>query len=196
MRGFAADPGRRPWEHEFLRALLVPPGSLSGSAFPARFGSSLRPPALRDSYDLARQIAELLIAHENNEAKRESEDEVEFTFEVVLGTQTYSLICRPVRPPIPSSGLSPREKEVVRLVALGLPNKAIAQVLEISLWTVATYVRRVFAKLGVTTRAQMVAKILQDNIVDLEGRRTSAGGAGGPGRLADVSELRRLGGFR
>ena len=57
--------------------------------------------------------------------------------------------------------LSPREREIVRLVAKGLPNKSIAEVLDISLWTVATHLRRVFAKLGVGTRAEMVAKILE-----------------------------------
>jgi DNA-binding CsgD family transcriptional regulator len=57
--------------------------------------------------------------------------------------------------------LSPREREIVRLVAKGLPNKSIAEVLDISLWTVATHLRRVFAKLGVGTRAEMVAKIFE-----------------------------------
>jgi DNA-binding CsgD family transcriptional regulator len=57
--------------------------------------------------------------------------------------------------------LSPREREIVRLVAKGLPNKAIADVLDISLWTVATHLRRIFAKLGVGTRAEMVARIFE-----------------------------------
>jgi DNA-binding CsgD family transcriptional regulator len=60
-----------------------------------------------------------------------------------------------------SISLSPREREIVRLVAKGLPDKSIADVLDISLWTVATHLRRVFAKLGVGTRAEMVAKILE-----------------------------------
>lgn len=55
--------------------------------------------------------------------------------------------------------LSPREREIARLVAKGLPNKVIARILDISSWTVGTYLRRVFAKLGVTTRAAMVAKL-------------------------------------
>jgi DNA-binding CsgD family transcriptional regulator len=55
--------------------------------------------------------------------------------------------------------LSPREKEIVRLVAEGLPNKCIGAVLEISPWTVATYVQRIFTKLGVSSRAAMVARL-------------------------------------
>jgi len=54
--------------------------------------------------------------------------------------------------------LSPREKEIVRLVAEGLPNKCIGAVLEISSWTVATHLQRIFSKLGVTSRAAMVAR--------------------------------------
>ena len=59
------------------------------------------------------------------------------------------------------ASLSPREVEIVRLVAEGHPNKVIAAVLEISSWTVCTHVRRVFAKLGVTSRAAMVARLAE-----------------------------------
>lgn len=55
--------------------------------------------------------------------------------------------------------LSPREQEIVRLVAAGHPNKVIAAVLDISYWTVSTHLRRIFAKLGVTSRAAMVARV-------------------------------------
>lgn len=57
--------------------------------------------------------------------------------------------------------LSPREKEIVRMVAQGHPNKVIAGVLNISSWTVCTHIRRVFAKLGVGSRAAMVARLLE-----------------------------------
>jgi DNA-binding CsgD family transcriptional regulator len=57
--------------------------------------------------------------------------------------------------------LSPREQEIVRMVSQGFPNKIIAGVLNISCWTVSTHLRRIFAKLGVTSRAQMVAQVLE-----------------------------------
>ncbi len=60
--------------------------------------------------------------------------------------------------------LSPREREIVRMVAQGRQNKVIAAVLNISSWTVCTHLRRIFAKLGVTSRAAMVAKV-----ADIEG---------------------------
>lgn len=55
--------------------------------------------------------------------------------------------------------LSPREREIARMIAKGYPNKTIARVLDISTWTVGTYLRRIFAKLGVCSRAAMVARI-------------------------------------
>jgi two-component system nitrate/nitrite response regulator NarL len=57
--------------------------------------------------------------------------------------------------------LSPREREIVRMVAKGHPNKVIADVLNISSWTVCTHLRRIFAKLGVGSRAAMVAQLLE-----------------------------------
>ena len=62
-------------------------------------------------------------------------------------------------------GLSSREQEIAKLVATGLPNKCIAKQLGISPWTVATHLRRIFGKLGVTSRAAMVAKVLGDDDV-------------------------------
>jgi len=64
-----------------------------------------------------------------------------------------------------SCHLSPRESEIVRLVAEGMPNKCISAVLQISSWTVATHLRRIFAKLGVGSRAAMVARLLDMGIV-------------------------------
>lgn len=62
----------------------------------------------------------------------------------------------------PAQRLSPREREIVRLVAAGHTNKTIAVVLDISLYTVSTHLRRIFAKLGVSTRAAMIAAFSHD----------------------------------
>ncbi|MEA2445582.1 MAG: hypothetical protein QOJ12_2874 [Thermoleophilales bacterium] len=50
--------------------------------------------------------------------------------------------------------LSPREREVLGLVAEGLPNKLIAQRLDISEKTVKAHLTRVFQQIGVTDRTQ------------------------------------------
>ena len=58
--------------------------------------------------------------------------------------------------------LSPREQEIVRMVARGHSTKIIAGVLNISSWTVCTHLRRIFAKFGVSSRAAMVARMLDN----------------------------------
>jgi DNA-binding CsgD family transcriptional regulator len=69
--------------------------------------------------------------------------------------------------------LSPREQEIVRMVAKGHPNKVIADVLNISSWTVCTHLRRIFAKLGVGSRAAMVAQLLELGVLASDHRAAS-----------------------
>jgi LuxR family transcriptional regulator, maltose regulon positive regulatory protein len=54
--------------------------------------------------------------------------------------------------------LSERENEILRLVAQGLTNQAIADRLVISLTTVKTHVGNIFLKLGVKNRIQAIAR--------------------------------------
>ncbi|MFQ3615195.1 MAG: helix-turn-helix transcriptional regulator [Cyanobacteriota bacterium] len=61
--------------------------------------------------------------------------------------------------------LSPRELAIARLIAQGLSNKTISSTLKISPCTVSTYLRRIFGKLGVSSRAAMVARLMQDNVL-------------------------------
>lgn len=60
----------------------------------------------------------------------------------------------------PRDSLTPREFQVALLVANGYGNKQIAYRLKLSEWTVSSYLRRIFVKLGVRTRAAMVAKMM------------------------------------
>jgi DNA-binding NarL/FixJ family response regulator len=62
----------------------------------------------------------------------------------------------PVRDP-GRAALSPREREVLRLVAAGRTNRQIADDLAIGAETVKTLMTRTFAKLGVSRRAEAVA---------------------------------------
>jgi DNA-binding NarL/FixJ family response regulator len=54
--------------------------------------------------------------------------------------------------------LSPREREVLELLARGYLYKEIGVQLQISVQTVNTYIRRIYEKLHVRSRAQAVAK--------------------------------------
>ena len=75
------------------------------------------------------------------------------------GVRYLMVRCQP-KPAEALLSLSPRERDIVNLITKGYPNKTIADLLDISAWTVGTHLRRVFAKLGVTSRAAMVARYL------------------------------------
>jgi DNA-binding NarL/FixJ family response regulator len=60
-------------------------------------------------------------------------------------------------PAAPSSALSPRERELLELVAAGLGNKAIARALAVSVNTVKYHLGSIFVKLDARTRAEAVS---------------------------------------
>ncbi len=62
-------------------------------------------------------------------------------------------------------GLTPREKEVLRLVSQGTTNQEIARQLSISLNTVKNHLKRIMEKLGASNRAQAVAYALRENLL-------------------------------
>jgi DNA-binding NarL/FixJ family response regulator len=64
-------------------------------------------------------------------------------------------LTEPATPELPD-GLTPREAEVLALIAEGLTNAEIAERLVVSAATVKTHVNHIFAKAGVRDRAQAV----------------------------------------
>jgi DNA-binding CsgD family transcriptional regulator len=124
-------------------------GNLANSSGPARIAQ------------LVRLLIELVAEERTPEATPQQEIGGQ---EIILDTNVDGARYLLVR--LPQSGraqirLSPREQEIVRMVAQGHPNKVIADVLNISSWTVCTHLRRIFAKLGVGSRAAMVAHVLE-----------------------------------
>lgn len=109
-----------------------------------------RPPhSLRDT--IAEALDELALAQTLTAEEDGRETLVSFDLDGFRYALTRRRLAEDVR-------LSPREAEIIRLVANGLPNKCIGAMLDISTWTVATHLRRIFAKLGVNSRAAMIAR--------------------------------------
>lgn len=67
--------------------------------------------------------------------------------------------------PAGRSALSPREREVVRLVARGATNREVAQALDVGEETVKTMLARTYAKLGVRRRAEAVAEAQKQGLL-------------------------------
>jgi DNA-binding NarL/FixJ family response regulator len=65
--------------------------------------------------------------------------------------------------------LSDREREVLRLLALGHTNQEIAKMLYISVRTAETHRAHIMQKLGITTRAELVRYALSARVLSPEG---------------------------
>lgn len=67
----------------------------------------------------------------------------------------------------PLEPLTPREVEVLRLLARGLPNKSIAAALGISDQTVKFHVATIFGKLGASNRTDAARRALRLGLIPL-----------------------------
>jgi two-component system, NarL family, response regulator LiaR len=75
---------------------------------------------------------------------------------------------KPTVPPVTPSNqpiLSSRERDVLKLIAEGQSNQAIAEQLFLSLGTVKSYVRMILNKLSVDDRVQAAAKAVRDGLI-------------------------------
>ena len=80
--------------------------------------------------------------------------------EMYLDPAVAGMVARQLRTPGASASgaddsvLTPRERDVLALVAQGLPNRAIGDALGITERTARTHVSNILAKLGLTSRTQ------------------------------------------
>ncbi len=75
-----------------------------------------------------------------------------------IARKVVQSFAQPAHAAPPAAGLSPREEEVLGLLARGFLLKEVADKLGISTPTVKTYVRRMYEKLHVRSRSQAVAR--------------------------------------
>jgi DNA-binding NarL/FixJ family response regulator len=115
-----------------------------GDALPIVFVSGAR----TESYD---RVAGLLLGADDYIVKPYASDE--------LLTRVRNLVrrSRPLAPAVLATGLTRREREVLRLLVEGLRSDEIAGRLFISRKTVGTHIEHILRKLGVRSQAQAVA---------------------------------------
>jgi DNA-binding CsgD family transcriptional regulator len=162
----------------YLQALA---GHAMGSVMLARGDTATALSALRGSlecwhdfnmpYEAAR--ARVLIA----EARRQLGDDESAEVELAAARDTFArlgavpdferaqaLIASEVTPAV-SGALTERELDVLRLVAAGSSNRAIAETLVVSEHTVRRHLQNIFAKLDVSTRAAATAYAFQHDLI-------------------------------
>ena len=72
-----------------------------------------------------------------------------------------------LQPESDSSGLSPREREVLQLVAEGYTNKQIAEILSISIKTVQAHRSNLMSKLDLHDRGELIKYAIQKKIIEI-----------------------------
>jgi DNA-binding NarL/FixJ family response regulator len=92
------------------------------------------------------------------------------TLEQVLTPQGQATLPGPLSAPsarmspLGPLGLTPREVEVLRLLARGLTNAQIAEELVVSLLTVKAHLRSIYSKLGVASRSAATRYALEHHL--------------------------------
>ena len=86
--------------------------------------------------------------------------------QVQLSPQAAARLVREVRAPDSPEQLSPRELEVLRLIARGMSNREIAQDLVISEKTVKTHASSILSKLGLASRTQAALHAMRLGMVE------------------------------
>jgi len=139
------------------------PADRAGQDGPARVGDRQTSTESKDDF-IDGEVQSLLRRLVRQVAERVPVPPTELS--VVLELEVDGLRCVMLVESATSSygALSPREQEIARMVGAGYPNKTIAARLGISSWTVSTHLRRMFAKLGVNSRAALVAKVLEEEL--------------------------------
>jgi DNA-binding CsgD family transcriptional regulator len=85
-----------------------------------------------------------------------SEDEIAVTLRAATASESFELLCRVY-------ALSQRERQVVALLVAGLDTRAVTQRLFISRHTVQDHLKSVFAKIGIHSRRELLAKLGSPN---------------------------------
>jgi len=162
------------WKPRIVLQDLLLPGGIDGIETIRRVAErapSVKTIALTASTDEARMMGALR-AGASGYVRKDADPEILLAaVRAVARGKTYidpSAAAQLARAAVADDDLTPREIEVLRLVACGRSNKEIADALTIGDETVKTHVANVFGKLQVENRAQAVVQALKRGLVTLD----------------------------
>ena len=72
-----------------------------------------------------------------------------------------------IRPAGTSNGLTPREREILQLIAEGYTNKEIAEILSLSVKTIQSHRSNLMSKLDLHDRGELIKYAIQKKIIDI-----------------------------
>jgi DNA-binding CsgD family transcriptional regulator len=119
-------------------------------------------------YEAARTqvlIARACAALEDNDSADLELQAARQTFQQLGAKQDVASVHSLAETPHSTAGLTARELEVLRLVATGRTNRAIADALKLSEKTVARHISNIFNKLDVPSRAAATAYAFEHNLI-------------------------------
>jgi DNA-binding NarL/FixJ family response regulator len=153
-------------EH-LLSALRVGAGGyVLKSADPERITEAVHK-ALEGEFPLDQEVTKRLLLRLSQE-KQEKQVEEEWMSPVPEAPTTQERGTPPVAADDPDSGkLSPREAEVLRLIAHGRTNEQIARELLLSTSTVKNHVGRILSKLGASERTQAATMAIEMGLISI-----------------------------
>jgi DNA-binding NarL/FixJ family response regulator len=132
---------------------------LFGASLPIIFVSAAR----TESYD---RVAGLLVGADDYLTKPVAPDELRIRIDRLIRHSA------PLNPGV-TAQLTPREQEVLRLLADGLRASEIAEQLVIAEKTVSTHIDHIFTKLGVHSRAQAVGLAYRQDLIGTSPRAST-----------------------
>ncbi len=162
------------WRPNLVLQDLLLPGGIDGIETTRRIverAPSVRVIALTASTDDARMMGVLRAGAAGYVRKDAAPETLLAAVRAVAIGKTYidpSIGRQLLRSSTATDDLTPREREVLRHVALGQSNKSIAAALDIGEETVKSHVARLLSKLQVENRAQATVQALRRGLVSLD----------------------------
>ncbi len=115
--------------------------------------------------DKINEKAELIVV----DSKEENFVEINSKKEIIK--KFTKIFCQKKKFKTQNAEISEREREIIKLVALGLTNKEIADRLSLSIYTVTTHRKNISSKLGIKTISGLTIYAILNGIINIDSKK-------------------------